>query len=524
MIIRSVDIKKFRGFQDLHLDLGKNITVISGRNGTQKTTLLGIISQPFSLTNHPTMSKELPLCGGNYKSAFSDKFKLSSTFDLPKSHEWTLHLCGSDEPFTIESIQRDKKHPTSIRFWRKGNRSKVSGYIQLPVIYLSLKRLLPIGEDYKLHPSSDVVLEDKEKEKLQRLHNEILCIHENIQSTEYLKSVSKDTLGVNTDQYDWQENSAGQDDLGKILLAMMSFVRLKKKYPKDYKGGMLIIDEIDATLYPAAQVELFDKLLSFSDKYKVQIVLTTHSIPFIKRTLNKQIDFDKEEKTNGKIRLVYLEKQNGKIINKENISYDSICNRLNVVSPVNEKIDNKIDIYCEDLEAIAIANNLLYRYRKDIHFVKIKLGCSELINLVEAKIPPFTFPNCIVLLDGDVNKDSNKLKKIKKMKNVITLPSKESPEQMFTNYLFNDIGESNPLWEKINNDYNKDVCFRGYEIEKILSDRTIAKQWFQGQKNQYKKWCSLILKSWKKNKEDEYFNFLDKFEKNFKFMQGKEKY
>src|SRR5690606_838903 len=150
MIINSVHIKKFRGFNDVRFELGANLTVIAGQNGTQKTTLLGIISQPFTITDKTNpLYGEKPLCGGNYKSLFSEKFKLSDAFDQAKGHEWTLSLNNETEPeFTVESIERkDKSGSKGIRFWQKGDRSKGSGYIQLPVIYLSLSRLFPIGED-----------------------------------------------------------------------------------------------------------------------------------------------------------------------------------------------------------------------------------------------------------------------------------------------------------------------------------------------------------------------------------------
>ncbi|GAA4785912.1 hypothetical protein GCM10023231_12260 [Olivibacter ginsenosidimutans] len=46
-VIKSVYVKKFRSFNDVSFQLGNNLTVIAGQNGTQKTTLLGILSQPF---------------------------------------------------------------------------------------------------------------------------------------------------------------------------------------------------------------------------------------------------------------------------------------------------------------------------------------------------------------------------------------------------------------------------------------------------------------------------------------------
>ena len=50
MIVNDVYIENFRAFHNVTVNLGQRLTVIAGRNGTQKTTLLGILSQPFSLS------------------------------------------------------------------------------------------------------------------------------------------------------------------------------------------------------------------------------------------------------------------------------------------------------------------------------------------------------------------------------------------------------------------------------------------------------------------------------------------
>lgn len=152
MIIRKVHIEKFRGFEASEFTLGEYVTLIAGQNGTQKSTLLGMISQPFSISDpkHP-LYNEKPLSGDNYISTFKEKFRLSPKFDIPKEHEWTLYLKKNEDMFTLQSMIRSKNDP-QIRFWRKGNRSAGSGYIRLPVIYLSLKRLIPLGEeDEKKH-------------------------------------------------------------------------------------------------------------------------------------------------------------------------------------------------------------------------------------------------------------------------------------------------------------------------------------------------------------------------------------
>lgn len=48
MIIDYVFIEKFRDIENLKLNLGSKLTFIAGSNGTSKTSLLGLIAQPFS--------------------------------------------------------------------------------------------------------------------------------------------------------------------------------------------------------------------------------------------------------------------------------------------------------------------------------------------------------------------------------------------------------------------------------------------------------------------------------------------
>jgi hypothetical protein len=226
MIINRIEIQKFRGFKNVEFKLGSQLTVIAGKNGTQKTTILGMLSQPFTITDDTNpLKNEVPLSGGSFKSAFKEKFKLSDTFDKPKTHVWTLHLNSDAKPFVLESIPRGKKG--DIRFWRKGDRAKGSGYIQLPVIFLSLQRLFPIGEDNKLTASAAITLTPQEETFFKDYHNKIMLSTDTLGNLNYLQSPSKNTLGINTDNYDWKQNSAGQDNLGKILLAVLSFKRLK---------------------------------------------------------------------------------------------------------------------------------------------------------------------------------------------------------------------------------------------------------------------------------------------------------
>lgn len=114
MKITHIHIERFRGFQNEDFEVGSLLTAIAGQNGTQKSTLLGIITQTFTLKTEDSMRVEKPLCGGSYISAFKDKFRLSPTFDKPKGHEWTISFDAGMDDFTVESIKREQEILMSV--------------------------------------------------------------------------------------------------------------------------------------------------------------------------------------------------------------------------------------------------------------------------------------------------------------------------------------------------------------------------------------------------------------------------
>ena len=49
--IKSLKILQFRTFaSDTEIQIGKNITLIAGQNGTAKSTILGMICQPLGFS------------------------------------------------------------------------------------------------------------------------------------------------------------------------------------------------------------------------------------------------------------------------------------------------------------------------------------------------------------------------------------------------------------------------------------------------------------------------------------------
>ena len=482
-MIHKLHIEKFRGFQNVDCELGSQITAIAGQNGTQKTVLLGILSQPFSITDTSNpMHGEVPLCGGNYKSAFADKFKFSPTFDVPKGHEWTLYVDGN-EPFTLESIPREKG-TDRVRFYRKGDHRKGAGYLQYPVIYLSLKRLFPIGEDQRLIESDRVHLEEEEIAEFKKLHEDILDTGDNIADPQFVESVNKSTLGVNTDLYDWRLNSAGQDNLGKIILALLSFRRLSSLYTENYNGGILAIDELDSALYPASQIKLFKTLRHYAAKYKIQIIFTTHSLSLLEEVCHQYEDSLKHNHSKGQIQVLYLEKNDGLVQLTQIKSYQTIKNRLNVSMDIDSP--KKLTVYTEDEEAKIFMRNLLpTKWRSRISFESCSMGCESYITLIKKKILAFQLPQSCIVLDGDAARAVAAIRwdKLGTTKNVVCLPGCESPERELAKLLNNRvlIRDDNPFWSNLNPDYRRQVCFHNYKFDDIMGDREKAKAWFTSQ-------------------------------------------
>lgn len=513
MIIKKIHIQKFRGFNDVCFDLWSHITAISWQNGTQKTTILGLISQPFSLNTlgeeKNEMSEEKPLSGGDFRSQFGEKFKLSKIFDKPGEHRWTVSFRNEEESeYTVWSIDRGGEKTWEIRFWKvnkitgNANKTKWSWFKKYPTIYLSLKRLYPIGEDSEIE-EVDVQLSDAEKEFYAEWHNKILILtrdNEKILAPSVIKSNNKDTIGANTGYYDWLTNSAWQDNIWKILLAILSFKRLKEKYPNSYKGGILAIDELDATLYPGSQIKMLEFLHQMAEKYCIQIVFTTHSLTILEKIEEMK---NKNEHNRNTIKSLFLEKVDDTINIKEKW-FLYIKHKLEVsLGDAHRNID-KIDIYCEDKEWIILAKNFLWRaITKNLNFVQVSMGCESYLNLITHKIPAFLYPNSIIILDGDVRQKIER-KNEKNRKNIVCLPWYKSPEKILAEFL-NNLKDSDPLWV---NGFTHQLCFRDYSFDDI-NKRDKAKKRFNS--DSIKKFHSQILKYWKKEHKDQ----LEEFKKSF---------
>lgn len=252
---------------------------------------------------------------------------------------------------------------------------------------------------------------------------------------------------------------------------------MKEKYPTEYKGGILAIDELDATMYPASQKQLLLELRKYASKLNLQIFFTTHSLSLLESVDDLIGECSQKEVTNNQVRLVYLKRQDDNIVINDKATFHNITLNLQVMQGQTKPV-RKISVYTEDKENIIFAKHLLRSKTSMLKFIDIDFSGANLISLVSKKVPAFIEPEAIIIVDGDVRKEINKMKSIDQANNILVLPTNMSPEQLTATFL-HDLSDTDELWDNIGEGYSWQVCSRDYTLDEIMTDRIKAKTWFR---------------------------------------------
>ena len=326
---------------------------------------------------------------------------------------------------------------------------KTESKFNYPVLYLGLSRLFPIGESQNGTISSKTIAFKSEEHHTWFVENykNILSMQTDVQDvTNYSigETDKKSGIGINTDYYDYLTNSSGQDNLGQILLSLLSFRKLKEEHTESWDGGVLLIDEIDATLHPAAQNKLIKLLTQEARSNKIQIIVTTHSISFLRDICGQTAYNNHDDAVNNNIELYYLTNANRKLEIKRNPPFTEIESDLMIISAVQNS--NKPKLYSEDAEARWFLKYLVPDYLVYVDELDITIGCDQLINLYGADLQ--YFGNTLIVFDGDVtDKQLDKIPKAMRdsLGNIVKLPCEKSPEEVLYEYLL-ALGPDHAFW------------------------------------------------------------------------------
>ncbi|MBC8737572.1 ATP-binding protein [Paraburkholderia sp. UCT31] len=181
------------------------------------------------------------------------------------------------------------------------------------------------------------------------------------------------------------------------------------------KRKLIIIDEIDISLDAAAQVHLVRNLRSFCQKYKVNIVFTTHSLAMMRM-------LEPEE-------LLYVENNDGNVEHR-NASYNYVRGRLFGFSGWDRYI------LTEDLMLKKFLEHIIAKRLSDTFFTFkiIHVGAAaNTVDLMKRNAHEHYFSETdkvLSILDGDqVNE-----KYVKNVKEVLFLPFASVEKEVFIEY------------------------------------------------------------------------------------------
>lgn len=491
MYINKLTIKNFRAFSEKHQDgsqkeytfnFSPNLNCIAGHNGIGKSTLLAILNNVGELKKKHGQH----LNGKPFRGEYSELIKGNETFDTVGEK---IKVYFSDRPRkgTLEDSypesltfratfqkhmqsKNDYKHPGQMKRYRlipkRTDNRKTESKLTFPTFYLGLSRLYPIGESKKTDTKK---INNEVINELLEDYNKILDTSKDINMKAELLNISetnnKSGFGVTTESYNYLANSAGQDNLGQILLSIYSFQELKNKLKQDYFGGVLLIDEIDATLHPAVQNKLIDYLLEKSKELRLQIFFTTHSNTLLEHLI--KIRELTNQKDKNVIQINFLENLKNVIQIRENPQKDFITNNLKqTYSDIPKK--KIIHIVTEDKVAENYLSHILeyknFPFIDRIKYIDANNSWTTLMKLFIAE--PKAFSNFIFVLDPDLNSRElrQSLEKIIKHqtmyigKEIQILPGNMAIEKL--------------LWEWINKlDYTSPIFY-----EDILEQQSIGLQ------------------------------------------------
>ena len=522
----EIKLNNFRILKDKSIKLGKYITMLAGWNATGKSTVLALLANSTEMK--PSIGKAYN--GKSLRAEFGEILKGSKDFDESLTDRLEITLECQDGKHITKTFRTGwQKENGKDRFrvipkeLAKNGSVKNEAKFDIPVVYLGLSRLFPIGEteDEQLKNNSQTFKSEEDKQWFVDTYKNTLSLDDKITDITSInfQSISKKTSGINTTYYDWQTNSAGQDNLSQILFAILSFKSLKQNC-SSYKGGLLLIDEIEDSLHPKAQQKLIDLLIKEARVSNFQVVFTTHSLTIIEHFSRKK---QSEDST---ITYHYFTKANQELEIKENPKFEEMKDDL-LVSLYQDNPIKKIIVYTEDEEARWFLKKIL-RYKipsKYLEILPVQISCSSLIDLMNCEP---AFAHHIVVFDGDLSFREHK--RIKKNRsNYLTLPSNldkkgtkilESPEKCLENFIFSEKAKTY-LQEEHNNPRVKIEFFREHLLNSYpeTKEREKGKHWFKDHKKLFEK--SKIMDYWKREYPNQVETFINDFKLRFNKIADK---
>ncbi|CAM3232225.1 AAA family ATPase [Corynebacterium gottingense] len=290
--VESIKIVSYRSFTDIEIPFSPGLNIISGANGIGKSSILYLLSNAFQrpVGSLPWMEE---VARNKLLSGFSKVLNLkveqlirdSKYSDPSLGTVGTLFTVRYEGGRSLDFRRHNSKQDARHRLIPYYSQSKPWGLPSVPAIYLGLSRLSAPGEiDDQIRFKKRHVLSDESMEELKKAYSRIARLK--LLQTEtgsWDGGKLAGSFDTTTDGVDSNTVSAGQDNVFVILYA---FQALKEYATKTEKSpSVLLIDEFDATLHPAMQIDLMSKLRKESKDWNIRVFFTSHSFNVLEEGL-----------------------------------------------------------------------------------------------------------------------------------------------------------------------------------------------------------------------------------------------
>jgi len=526
-MISKIQIKKYRKLKNIELDLGSGINVISGTNGTCKSSILYLISNAFQeVKSGAEWLKEKSVVnviksinnGVNLKieslTKGDDKYN-----DPAPDNKGTLFTCLYEDGINLEFRRHNTRVGTGNRFALKPayKRGCEETLPSLPVLYLGLSRLYSFGEynnDGELkHIRKSLPIEYLDI--VRKHYKDFTGIEIQDEKMQLMGEIKKRAKFLsNIAGIDSNTISAGEDNLLIILMALVS-LRYYFENIESHRNteSILLVDEVDATLHPAYQINLLDLFKDYSEKYRIKIVFTTHSISMLEYAFAL------------KCNVIYLLDDIDSVRFMQDVDIYKI--KMFLHNQVRDEIylNRAIPIFTEDEEARCFLNALfeyyIDKYKDDFcrarvlfHLVDANISGDALVNIFNDDLLLRSTMRSICVLDGDKHAQQNV------GKCTITLPGKKAPEQVVFDYAIELYNRNDKFWENktVRDDFGytkirfRDVILPDIlNIEKKIEELKSQEKSVKGVKraenkrvfNKHKQFFLFVIKKWIIDHEEE---------------------
>lgn len=428
----------------------------------------------------------------------------------------------------------------------KSSRVSGSGKVPIPTLYLGMSRMAPIGEfdNELIEKKKAVKFHNEDKVFIENGFNSVLRYKKSSDSHivfHSFKNSKKKSFIPSFEDHDTLSVSLGQDSLSSIVTALASFNKLKREKGENYKGGILVIDEVDAGFHPHAQEKLISLLSKTAKDLDLQIIITTHSLTVIKKILS---DNDRPgEKHNS---VVYLMDTNYPYA-MENPTYTKIKNDM-LMNHQKEDAEEPAKVYFEDREAAFFFRKILQgrsiidhkaNFGRSIQENPLNVGCDILMKLISGDD---YFKKVVIVPDNDVFTEKTNRDIINANPNICPLPGSVSfdentkgtdrtPEKILFDFLsekLKEISEENRNFWKSVREGNPQYTSNFVE-ERILSidktsenkQRDVLKRWFNENINFISN--ARIVELWCNENKSQVDNFISKLTAAIDYVSRSEK-